>query len=109
MASGNYNWQSNGAFDSYLIGLGQSLTLSELNPNEVSIYPNPTDGELIINGLNKLNGIKDVIVTDLLGIVLETRMNVPDANDFTLDRPGVYFVNIYVDNKFFSTYKVIKQ
>lgn len=109
MASGNYVWQSNGNFDSYLIGLGQTLGISELNPLEVSIYPNPTDGKLIIDGLNKLNGIKDIIVTDLLGIVIETSMNVSNNHDFTLDNPGVYLVNIYADNKFIITCKVIKQ
>ncbi|MCL1934218.1 MAG: T9SS type A sorting domain-containing protein [Candidatus Azobacteroides sp.] len=74
--------------------------------NAISVYPNPTTGELRIK--NYESGIKDIQIFDLIGNKLPLRMETGrDAVDISHLPPGMYFVQIITD-KGVVTKKIVK-
>ncbi|MCL1934217.1 MAG: T9SS type A sorting domain-containing protein, partial [Candidatus Azobacteroides sp.] len=74
--------------------------------NAVSIYPNPTTGELRIK--NYESGIKDIQIFDAIGNKLPLRMETAkDAVDISHLSPGMYFVQITTE-KGVVTKKIVK-
>jgi len=64
--------------------------------NGFSIFPNPSDGKITIEGPEN---ISEVEITNETGqVVCKAR---PDANDFSiqLDAAGIYFVRVTSENK----------
>jgi hypothetical protein len=72
------------------------------------LYPNPTNGDFTITGLELLGTASSLILNDMNGKVvkvLDTK-----ANKFNLDsiKPGVYFLSIISDNKQ-EVLKIVKE
>ena len=80
--------------------------VKELNPNSISVYPNPTNGFFTI----ELNEIAQIIITNSLGDVLINKTL--DAGKQNLDLQnkinGIYFIRLIQNNKQ-EVFKLIKE
>jgi hypothetical protein len=82
----------------------EALSLSEVEQNSVSVYPNPTTNRINI----KIQGTIDSIeVYDVMGMRVAQNKNT-NGIDLNNLKSGVYFLNI-TDNGKLTTKKVIKQ
>jgi sugar lactone lactonase YvrE len=83
-----------------------------INPNLLSIYPNPTGGELFVNISPTVADVKDwnLQITDVLGRMVYTRLSLNYTNDIDLSNlsGGVYFI-IIINNTARAVYPVVKQ
>jgi hypothetical protein len=81
---------------------------NELSASKLSIYPNPTNGDFTITGLELVGTISSLNLTDMNGKVvkvLDTK-----ATKFSMGsiKPGVYFLNIRSGNKQ-EVLKIVKE
>ncbi len=79
----------------------------------VSIYPNPTSGKLIINASELTNTIKSYFLTDIYGkMVLQKNFDVNNNNIFEIDlskyKTGIYFMRLDTENQGIIFRKIIK-
>ena len=82
--------------------------INNINASKLSIYPNPTNGDFTITGLELLGSVSSLSLTDMNGKlvkVLDTK-----ATKFSMAsiKPGVYFLNIRADNKQ-EVLKIVKE
>ncbi|MEN9913756.1 MAG: Secretion system C-terminal sorting domain, partial [Bacteroidota bacterium] len=83
--------------------------ISDINEsNTLMIYPNPTNGDFTITGLELVGTVSSLTLTDMNGKVvkvLDTK-----ATKFSMDsiKPGVYFLNIISENKQ-EVLKIVKE
>ena len=83
--------------------------ISDINErNTLMFYPNPTNGDFTITGLELLGTVSSLILTDMNGKVvkvLDTK-----ATKFSMGsiKPGVYFLNIISGNKQ-EVLKIVKE
>jgi hypothetical protein len=84
--------------------------ISELNANEVTVYPNPTNNSLKINTAN--SNINEIVVYDINGRIMKRVILKTAEASTTLDvqnlNSGQYILNIYSDKGVLST-KFFKQ
>ena len=91
------------------LNLTMSFTgINDISTSKISIYPNPTNGDFTITGLELLGTVSSLTLTDMNGKVvkvLDTK-----ATKFTMAsiKPGVYFLNIRADNKQ-EVLKIVKE
>lgn len=80
--------------------------IEKLSENLISIYPNPNNGVLIINTSFELQKIE---ITSITGQILlsETPSNKKHLLDLENYSNGIYFLNIYQNNKITRREKVI--
>ncbi len=79
----------------------------------VSIYPNPTSGKLIINASELTNTIKSYFLTDIYGkMILQKNFDVNNNNIFEIDlskyKTGRYFIRLDAENQGIIFRKIIK-
>ena len=75
-----------------------TLGVDDFNTLEMSIYPNPVDGNYVTIQ-TPINGVKEVEVFDILGKrVINTNL-ISDSLDISELNPGVYMVKVTVENK----------
>jgi hypothetical protein len=83
-----------------------------INPNLLSIYPNPTGGELFVNISPSVADVKDwnLQITDVLGRTVYNRLSLNYSNEIDLSNlpGGVYFITI-INNSARAVYPVVKQ
>ncbi len=89
-----------------LMALGSSVGLQELNGNIISISPNPTHGSLTINSKTELQKIEVVSITGAL-LLSEVPTNVYHTLHLDSFANGIYFVNLYQDNRIVKREKVV--
>ena len=109
VAWSNANWSdyidATASFSLNCSGAG----ISDINErNTLMIYPNPTNGDFTITGLELLGSVSSLTLTDMNGKVvkvLDTK-----ATKFSMGeiKPGVYFLNIISGNKQ-EVLKIVKQ
>ena len=90
-----------------LMAIGASVGLNELtNGNYISLHPNPTNGALIVNSTTELQKIEVMAITGQLLI-----SEVPSSTNHVLHLDhlanGVYFVNLYQNNRIMKREKII--
>jgi len=91
------------------LNLTMSFTgINDLSASKLSIYPNPTNGDFTITGLELVGTVSSLSLTDMNGKVvkvLDTK-----ATKFSMGsiKPGVYFLNIISGNKQ-EVLKIIKE
>ena len=91
------------------LNLTMSFTgINDISTSKLSIYPNPTNGDFTITGLELVGTVSSLTLTDMNGKVvkvLDTK-----ATKFTMAsiKPGVYFLNIRADNKQ-EVLKIVKE
>lgn len=94
---------SNAAGAMYVLKLGQSITKvkeTEIDNDQLSVYPNPAKDKLTIKLGNRLDNVK-VELYDLIGnlVYSENSTNTKEIN-INLNQPyGVYFINIEYNDK----------
>jgi hypothetical protein len=89
-------------------------TSASSNQTDVLIYPNPSEGVFIIEGVTTLTFANGAIeVTDILGRKIQTvpvtvqRFNV--VLDLSNEPSGIYFVRLLLDSKVAARSKLVKQ
>jgi hypothetical protein len=90
-----------------LMAIGASVGLNELtNGNYVSLHPNPTNGALIINSTTELQKVEVMAIT---GQLLMSEVPASTSHVLHLDHlaNGVYFVNLYQNNRIVKREKII--
>ncbi len=108
-STGTETWQWNA--DWFSLTLSGTLSVGEFDSvAEFSIYPNPTHGELVIEGA-QLNKASNISILNLQGIVLEQISNV-NSNEINLDLgkypTGLYLIKIE-NNTSSNLFKIIKK
>jgi hypothetical protein len=77
--------------DGTIVGIG------ELAPDEIRVFPNPSDGIFRVSNGNKMNPVSEITVFDCTGKRL-TSLNGNGSEETTLDLsfadPGMYFLKI---------------
>jgi hypothetical protein len=100
---------ASGCDSTITLNLTMSFTgINELSASKLSIYPNPTNGDFTIRGLELLGTVSSLSLTDMNGKVvkvLDTK-----ATKFSMGsiKPGVYFLNIISGNKQ-EVLKIVKE
>lgn len=89
-----------------LMALGASVGLQQLNGNLISISPNPTNGSLTINSKTELQKIEVVSITGQV-LLSEVPTNVYYTLHLDNFANGIYFVNIYQNNRIVKREKVM--
>ncbi len=89
-----------------LMAIGASVGIQELNGNVISISPNPTNGSLIINAKTELQKI-EVLSIDGKVLVSEIPSNVSHTMHLDNFANGIYFVNLYQNNRIIKREKVV--
>jgi hypothetical protein len=83
--------------------------ISDINEsNTLMIYPNPTNGDFTITGLELVGTVSSLSLTDMNGKVVKVLD--PKATKFSMAsiKPGVYFLNIISGNKQ-EVIKIVKE
>ena len=75
---------------------------------EMRIYPNPTTGILYITSNSDIQDI-DYQIIDIYGRLLEQGQAKGNTLDLNRQKPGVYFIRLFQDDRILSTEKIIKQ
>lgn len=96
-----------GEIEDYLINIQPMVGLQTINQqSDISIFPNPNNGQFTINSSSKLIKIQ---IYDVVGKLIDASSNSVNANIsvITLNVKGVYFVQIQNENAKISTYKIV--
>jgi PKD repeat protein len=103
-----------GETEDYTVNIvqGGNVGLSEINSDNISIYPNPTSGELFVDLGNIDNTFNQIQLLDLTGRVISTYSTDKDIKLYTLSTGslsnGIYTVKIIGKEGSISK-KIIKQ
>ena len=109
VAFSNANWSDDiDATASFSLNCSGAGILDINESNTLMIYPNPTNGDFTITGLELLGIVSSLSLTDMNGKVvkvLDTK-----ATKFSMGsiKPGVYFLNIISGNKQ-EVLKIVKE
>ena len=116
----NQTYTTSGAYTAVIpnaVGCDSTITLNltmsftdinELSTSKLSIYPNPTNGDFTITGLELVGTVSSLTLTDMNGKVVKVLD--PKATKFSMAsiKPGVYFLNIISENKQ-EVLKIVKE
>jgi PKD repeat protein len=103
-----------GETEDYTVNIiqGGSVGMDEINADNISIYPNPTSGELFVDLGNIDNTFNQIQLLDLTGRVISTYSTYKDIKLYTLSTGsltnGIYTVKI-VGKEGSISKKIIKQ
>jgi hypothetical protein len=89
-----------------LMAIGASVGLQELNGNLISISPNPTNGSLTINSKAELQKIEVVAIIGQV-LLIETPTNVSQTLHLENFSNGIYFVNMYQNDRIVKREKIV--
>ena len=66
-----------------------------MNNNHIRVYPNPSNGKILIQNLSNFT-IEKIIVRNILGdtILLSNNINLPYSLDLSNLENGIYFIEI---------------
>ena len=84
-----------------------TLGVNDMNTLEMSIYPNPVDGNYVTIQ-TPTNGLKEVEVFDLLGKQVINTTIISDSLDVSELNSGVYMLRVTVENQSNTTKLIIK-
>ena len=81
-------------------------TVSELENNDWTIFPNPSNSDATIKWNN--NKVDEIFITDTNGKLI-SKKSVLDVNEFQVENleSGIYFVNLYIQNEQIASKKLI--
>ena len=83
--------------------------ISDINEsNTLMIYPNPTNGDFTITGLELVGTVSSLSLTDMNGKVVKVLDTKATKFSMSLIKPGVYFLNIRAGNKQ-EVLKIVKE
>ena len=91
------------------LNLTMSFTgINDLSASKLSIYPNPTNGDFTITGLELLGTVSSLTLTDMNGKVVKVLDAKATKFSMASIKPGVYFLNIISGNKQ-EVLKIVKE
>jgi hypothetical protein len=91
------------------LNLTMSFTgINDLSASKLSIYPNPTNGDFTITGLELLGTVSSLSLTDMNGKVVKVLDTKATKFSMASIKPGVYFLNIISGNKQ-EVLKIVKE
>jgi len=100
-----YNIDSSASFSLNCSGAG----ISDINEsNTLMIYPNPTNGDFTITGLELVGTVSSLSLTDMNGKVVKVLDTKATKFSMASIKPGVYFLNIISGNKQ-EVLKIVKE
>jgi hypothetical protein len=82
--------------------------INNINASKISIYPNPTNGDFTITGLELVGTVSSLSLTDMNGKVVKVLDTKATKFSMASIKPGVYFLNIRADNKQ-EVLKIVKE
>jgi hypothetical protein len=82
--------------------------INNINASKLSIYPNPTNGDFTITGLELVGTVSSLSLTDMNGKVVKVLDTKATKFSMASIKPGVYFLNIRADNKQ-EVLKIVKE
>ncbi len=82
--------------------------IGTLEHKQISIYPNPTNGNLAVEFDN--NSIQKIVISDLSGksLVVKTNYNANETIDLSNFNKGIYIISIQTENETFTS-KIVKE
>ena len=116
----NQTYTTSGAYTAVIpnaVGCDSTITLNltmsftdinELSTSKLSIYPNPTNGDFTITGLDLLGTVSTLTLTDMNGKVVKVLDTKATKFSMGAIKPGVYFLNIISGNKQ-EVLKIVKE
>jgi hypothetical protein len=108
VAWSNTNWQNIDAASSFSLNCS-GAGISDINEsNNLLLYPNPTNGDFTITGLELLGFVSSLSLTDMNGKVVKVLDTKATKFSMALIKPGVYFLNIISGNKQ-EVLKIVKE
>ena len=91
------------------LNLTMSFTgINDLSASKLSIYPNPTNGDFTITGLELVGTVSSLTLTDMNGKVVKVLDTKATKFSMASIKPGVYFLNIISGNKE-EVLKIVKE
>ena len=85
-----------------------NVGFNDLSASKLSIYPNPTNGDFTITGLELLGTVSSLTLTDMNGKVVKVLDTKATKFSMASIKPGVYFLNILSENKL-QVLKIVKE
>jgi subtilisin-like proprotein convertase family protein len=82
--------------------------INDLSASKLNIYPNPTNGDFTITGLELLGTVSSLSLTDINGKVVKVLDTKATKFSMASIKPGVYFLNIISGNKQ-EVLKIVKE
>lgn len=89
-----------------LLAMASSVGLQELNGSLISISPNPTNGSLTINSKTESQKVEVVSITGQV-LMSEIPTNVSHTLHLENLSNGIYFVNVYQNNRVVKREKIV--
>ena len=88
----------------------ESLSIGDINTNDVSVFYNMNKETLVLNGIENLNAIKSVTIHNILGQNMAT-FNTVESNEISLSvlKTGIYIAEITQDNGVTTKLKFVKR
>ena len=100
---------ASGCDSTITLNLTMSFTeINELSVSKLSIYPNPTNGDFTITGLELVGSVSSLTLTDMNGKVVKVLDTKATKFSMASIKPGVYFLNIISGNKQ-EVLKIVKE
>jgi hypothetical protein len=100
---------TSGCDSTITLNLTMSFTgINDLSTSKLSIYPNPTNGDFTITGLELVGTVSSLSLTDMNGKVLKVLDTKATKFSMAAIKPGVYFLNIISGNKQ-EVLKIVKE
>jgi hypothetical protein len=91
------------------LNLTMSFTgINDKNASKISIYPNPTNGDFTITGLELVGTVSSLSLTDMNGKIVKVLDTKATKFSMASIKPGVYFLNIISGNKQ-EVLKIVKE
>lgn len=102
--SGTFSLTPVGGYDLFIMKLNIASTgLIELGNElkDISIYPNPSNGEFLINFTEEVKGDKQLTMFDINGkeILKQTIQAGVKQTELEIKSPGMYFINLEIEGK----------
>ena len=85
-----------------------NVGFNKLSASKLSIYPNPTNGDFTITGLELVGSVSSLTLTDMNGKVVKVLDTKATKFSMASIKPGVYFLNIISGNKQ-EVLKIVKE
>ncbi len=73
--------------------------IETIEANKINIYPNPTNADFTITGLELVGTVSSLSLTDMNGKVVKVLDSKATKFSMASIKPGVYFLNIISGNK----------
>ena len=103
------NANAAGCDSTITLNLTMSFTgINDLSASKLSVYPNPTNGDFTITGLELVGTVSSLSLTDMNGKVVKVLDTKATKFSMASIKPGVYFLNIISGNKQ-EVLKIVKE